>query len=149
MGRGTWSWILWQDDSINYEDQVKYVDLAAAMGYEYVLIDNWWDKNIGHDRMAQLIRYARSKGVEVFLWYSSSGYWNDIEQSPVNRMDNAIIRKQEMRWMQKLGVKGIKVDFFGGDKQETMRLYEDILSDADDHGLMAVSYTHLTLPTKA
>lgn len=145
MGRGTWSWILWQDDSINYEDQVKYVDLAAAMGYEYVLIDNWWDKNIGHDRMAQLIRYARSKGVEVFLWYSSSGYWNDIEQSPVNRMDNAIIRKQEMRWMQKLGVKGIKVDFFGGDKQETMRLYEDILSDADDHGLMVI-FHGCTLP---
>ena len=38
-GRGTWSWILWQDGSINYDDQVRYVDLAAAMGYEYVLVD--------------------------------------------------------------------------------------------------------------
>lgn len=131
-GRGTWSWILWQDGSINYDDQVRYVDLAAAMGYEYVLVDNWWDKYIGRERMEQLIKYARSKGVEVFLWYSSSGYWNDIEQGPVNKMDNSIARKQEMRWMQSMGVKGIKVDFFGGDKQETMRLYEEILSDADD-----------------
>ena len=144
-GRGTWSWILWQDGSINYDDQVRYVDLAAAMGYEYVLIDNWWDNNIGRDRMEQFIKYARSKGVEVFLWYSSSGYWNDIEQSPVNRMDNSIARKQEMRWLQSLGVKGIKVDFFGGDKQETMRLYEDILSDADDHGLMVI-FHGCTLP---
>ena len=103
-GRGTWSWILWQDGSINYDDQVRYVDLAAAMGYEYVLIDNWWDNNIGRDRMEQFIKYARSKGVEVFLWYSSSGYWNDIEQSPVNRMDNSIARKQEMRWLQSPGV---------------------------------------------
>lgn len=144
-GRGTWSWILWQDGSINYDDQVRYVDLAAAMGYEYVLIDNWWDNNIGRDRMEQFIKYASSKGVEVFLWYSSSGYWNDIEQSPVNRMDNSIARKQEMRWLQSLGVKGIKVDFFGGDKQETLRLYEEILSDADDHGLMVI-FHGCTLP---
>ena len=144
-GRGSWSWILWQDGSINYDDQVRYVDLAAAMGYEYVLIDNWWDNNIGRDRMEQFIKYARSKGVEVFLWYSSSGYWNDIEQSPVNRMDNSIARKQEMRWLQSLGVKGIKVDFFGGDKQETLRLYEEILSDADDHGLMVI-FHGCTLP---
>lgn len=138
MGRGTWSWILWQDESINYDDQVKYVDLAAAMGYQYVLIDNWWNTNIGRDRMTQFIQYANSKGVDVFLWYSSSGYWNDIEQGPTNMMDNAIIRKREMKWLQQQGVKGIKVDFFGGDKQETMRLYEDILSDADDHGLMVI-----------
>ena len=144
-GRGTWSWILWQDGSINYDDQVRYVDLAAAMGYEYVLIDNWWDNNSGRDRLEQFIKYARSKGVEVFLWYSSSGYWNDIEQSPVNRMDNSIARKQEMRWLQSLGVKGIKVDFFGGDKQETLRLYEEILSDADDHGLMVI-FHGCTLP---
>ena len=37
-----------------------------------------------------------------------------------------------MKWLKEVGVKGLKVDFFGGDKQETMRLYEDILSDAND-----------------
>ncbi|MFT4093788.1 MAG: glycoside hydrolase family 97 catalytic domain-containing protein [Niabella sp.] len=138
FGKGTWSWILWQDNSINYDDQVKYIDLAAAMGYEYVLIDNWWDKNIGHQRMESLIKYAQRKKVDVFLWYSSSGYWNDIEQGPVNKMDDPIIRRREMKWLQSQGVKGIKVDFFGGDKQETMRLYESILSDADDYGLMVI-----------
>ena len=145
FGKGVWSWILWQDNSIRYDDQVRYIDFAAAMGYPYVLIDNWWDKNIGHERMETLIRYAQSKKVDVFLWYSSSGYWNDIEQGPVNRMDNPIIRKREMKWLQEQGVKGIKVDFFGGDKQETMRLYESILSDADDHGLMVI-FHGATLP---
>ena len=145
MGRGTWSWILWQDGSINYDDQVRYIDLAAAMGYEYALIDNWWDTNIGHERMEQLIRYARSKKVDMFLWYSSSGYWKDIEQGPTKLMDNPIARKREMKWLQSQGVKGIKVDFFGGDKQETMRLYEAILSDADDHGLMVI-FHGCTLP---
>lgn len=145
MGRGVWSWILWQDGSINYDDQVRYIDFAASMGYEYVLIDNWWDKQIGYARMKQLIKYAQSKGVDVFLWYSSSGYWNDIEQGPVHKMDNSIIRKKEMRWLQEQGVKGIKVDFFGGDKQETMRQYEEILSDADDNGLMVI-FHGCTLP---
>ena len=137
-GKGTWSWIVWQDASINYDDQVRYIDLAAAMDFQYVLIDNWWDTNIGHERMEQLVDYAHAKNIDVFLWYSSSGYWNDIVQGPTNRMDNPIVRKQEMKWLKKIGVKGIKVDFFGGDKQETMRLYEAILSDADDYGLMVI-----------
>lgn len=138
FGKGTWSWILWQDGSINYDDQVKFIDLASAMGFQYALIDNFWDKNIGKERMKDLIAYAKSKQVELFLWYSSSGYWNDIEQGPINKMDNAIIRKKEMKWLREVGVKGIKVDFFAGDKQETMRLYEEILSDADDNGLMVI-----------
>lgn len=145
FGRGTWSWILWQDGSINFDDQIRYINLAAAMGYEFFLIDNWWDKNIGHKRMEELARYAQSKNVSPIVWYSSSGYWNDIEQSPTNIMDNPITRKHEMKWLQKIGAKGIKVDFFGGDKQETMRLYEAILSDADDHGLMVI-FHGCTLP---
>ena len=145
FGRGTWSWILWQDGSINFDDQIRYINLAAAMGYEFFLIDNWWDKNIGHKRMEELARYAQSKNVSPIVWYSSSGYWNDIEQSPTNIMDNPITRKREMKWLQKIGAKGIKVDFFGGDKQETIRLYEAILSDADDHGLMVI-FHGCTLP---
>lgn len=138
FGKGTWSWIVWQDNSINFEDQIKFIDLAAKMGFEYTLIDSFWDKNIRREGIEKLVEYARDKGVEIFLWYSSSGYWNDIVQSPINIMDSPISRKEEMKWLRKLGVKGIKVDFFGGDKQETIRLYEDILSDADDYGLMVI-----------
>ncbi|MDE6161078.1 MAG: glycoside hydrolase family 97 protein, partial [Muribaculaceae bacterium] len=137
-GRGTWSWILWQDDSINDSDLRQYVDLAASMGYEYTLVDNWWDTNLGRDGIQQLLAYARSKGVEPILWYSSSGYWNDIVQGPTCLMDNPIVRKKEMKWLHDNGVKAIKVDFFGGDKQETMRLYEAILSDANDAGIMVI-----------
>ena len=144
-GRGTWSWIVWQDESINAKDLREYVDLAAAMGYEYTLVDNWWDTNLGRQGMLELISYARSKGVEPILWYSSSGYWNDIVQGPTSRMDNPIVRKKEMKWLRDNGVKAIKVDFFGGDKQETIRLYESILSDANDAGIMVI-FHGCTLP---
>ena len=140
-GRSTWSWILWMEESMNWDDQVAYIDFAAAMGYEFILVDAGWDttKSIGRARMPELVKYAASKGVGVWLWYSSSGWWNDIDaQGPVNVMCDPIARKRDMRWMRDMGVKGIKVDFWGGDKQETFRLYEQVLSDADDNGLLVI-----------
>ena len=137
-GRYTWSWLIWQDQSINYDDQIKFIDLASSLGLEYCLVDNWWDTQIGRERMAELSKYAQSKGVHLLLWYNSNGFANDAPQGPRDCMNTAIAREREMKWLQEIGVKGIKVDFFGGDKQETMRLYEDILSDANRYGLQVV-----------
>ena len=145
MGRATWSWIVWQDQSINYDDQLKYIDMAADLNFEYVLIDNWWDRAIGRERMAELVRYAKTKNVGILLWYNSNGWWNNAPQTPQDCMNTAPARKKEMKWMQEIGVKGIKVDFFGGDKQETMKLYEDILTDANEFGL-GVTFHGCTLP---
>lgn len=144
-GRGTWSWIVWQDNSMNMDDQKTFIDLAADLGYENILIDAGWDKNIGYDRMLELLGYAKQKGIRPILWYSSSGHWNDIVQSPINKMDRPIVRKKEMNWLRDNGVECIKVDFFGGDKQETIRLYEDILSDAADHNIDVI-FHGCTLP---
>lgn len=145
MGRSTWSWIMWQDYSMNFDDQITYMDFAADMGYEYILVDALWDKQVGYERMPELFKYAQSKGVDIFLWYNSNGYWNDAPQGPKQRMNSSIARKAEMKWLKELGVKGLKVDFFGGDKQETMKLYEEILSDANDYGLMVI-FHGCTLP---
>lgn len=145
FGRATWSWLEWQDGSINFEDQKKFIDLSASMGYEFVLVDNWWDARIGRDRIEQLVAYGKQKNVGLCLWYNSNGYWSDAPQTPRNRMNQSAARKQEMAWMQKIGIKGIKVDFFGGDKQETLKLYEDILSDANAYGLVVIFHGS-TLP---
>lgn len=137
-GRYTWSWLIWQDDATVYEDQVKFIDLAAEMGYEYCLVDGLWDSQIGYNRIEELAKYARTKNVSLMLWYNSNGAENDAPQGPRGVMNNSIKRKQDMAWMKRIGVKAIKVDFFGGDKQETMRLYEDILSDANDYGIQVI-----------
>jgi hypothetical protein len=144
FGRATWSWLEWQDGSINFEDQKKFIDLSASMGYEFVLIDNWWDTKIGHEKIEQLVAYGKER-VGICLWYNSNGFWNDAPQTPKNKMNTSIARKAEMQWMQRVGIKGIKVDFFGGDKQETLKLYEDILSDANDYGLTVI-FHGCTLP---
>ena len=144
-GRYTWSWLVWQDESINYDDQVQFIDLASKMGFEYCLVDNWWDQRIGRDKIEELSKYAQSKGVSLMLWYNSNGYENDAPQTPRDCMSTAIARDREMAWMQKIGIKGIKVDFFGGDKQQTMQLYEDILFDANRYGL-GVIFHGCTVP---
>ena len=144
-GKGSWSWIIGMDGSTNYEEQLRYIDFSAAMGYQSVLVDALWDKQIGRDKMEELAKYGKDKGVALYLWYNSNGYWNDAPQTPRGIMNNAIARRKEMKWMQSIGIRGIKVDFFGGDKQMTMQLYEDILSDANEYGLLVI-FHGCTLP---
>lgn len=144
-GRGSWSWIIADDASCNYDTQKKYIDFSAAMGWESLLIDAQWDRQIGRDRIAELARYARTKGVNLYLWYNSNGKWNDAPQTPRNCMDTEKARRAEMAWLKSIGIRGIKVDFFGGDKQCTMQLYEDIMRDAQEFGLLVI-FHGCTLP---
>ena len=144
-GKGSWSWIIGMDSSCNFDEQKRYIDFSAAMGWQSVLIDALWDQQIGYDRIAELARYGKERGVGLFLWYNSNGSWNDAPQTPIGKMSDSRTRREEMRWMQQCGIRGIKVDFFGGDKQPMMQLYEDILSDANDFGLMLI-FHGCTLP---
>ncbi|CAD0001037.1 glycoside hydrolase family 97 protein [Flavobacterium salmonis] len=143
--KGSWSWIMKMDSNTTFPVQKQYIDFSAAMGYETILIDALWDTQIGKDKIAELAKYGAGKGVGLYLWYNSNGYWNDAPQGPRGMMDNSTIRRKEMAWMKSIGVKGIKVDFFGGDKQVTMKLYEDILTDANDFGIMVI-FHGCTLP---
>jgi hypothetical protein len=134
-GRATWSWLPLKDENITELVQRQFIDMAAALKFEYVLVDNWWDAKIGREKVAELAEYARSKGVGLILWYNSNGQWNNAPQTPQDRMHTPEVRAEEMAWLEKVGIKGIKVDFFGGDKQSVMALYDAILRDAAKHGL--------------
>ena len=144
-GKGSWSWIIGMDDSCNYDEQKRYIDFSAAMGYGSVLVDALWDTRIGYDRMEELASYGKTKGVDLYLWYNSNGFWNDAPQSPRGIMHDSMKRRKEMAWMQKAGIRGIKVDFIGSDKQDMMKLYQDILTDANDYGLLVI-FHGCTLP---
>ena len=143
--KGSWSWIIKMDNNTTFPVQKQYIDFSASMGYETILVDALWDTQIGKDKIAELAQYGVEKGIGLYLWYNSNGYWNDAPQGPRGMMDNSIIRRKEMAWLKETGIKGIKVDFFGGDKQVTMKLYEDILNDANDFGIMVI-FHGCTLP---
>ena len=143
-GRVAWSW--WSDNPspMDGAKQRKFVDLAAEMGWEYMLVDANWtimDKGNIHD----VIRYAKSKGVGVLLWYNSGGPHNVVTEKPRDCLTYPELRKHELGLLHDWGVKGIKVDFFQSDKQDVIGLYHGLMRDAAEHQIM-VNFHGCTLP---
>ena len=118
-GKAIWDW--WHGTALtgvdfrsgmNTETFKYYVDYAAKYGVEYVLVDAGWtidSDNIlagvrqGMD-FAELVRYGRSKNVDILIWMSYRAFHHD--------MDNVARHYSEM------GVKGFKVDFQDRDDQQ-------------------------------
>jgi len=144
-GTVAWSWLPLKDDSIVPEVQRDFIDMAARYGFEHVLVDNLWDQQIGNDGVETLVDYAAERGVGIFLWYNSNGSFNTAPQTPRDRMHTAEARREEFSRLQEMGVRGVKVDFFGGDKQSVIQLYVDLFRDAAAHDLM-VNVHGSTLP---
>ncbi|MBN2524248.1 MAG: glycoside hydrolase family 97 catalytic domain-containing protein [Bacteroidales bacterium] len=135
-GRASWSWALMKDPSVNYDTQKEFIDYASEMHWEYCLIDVNWDAQIGWDKIKELARYAREKNVGLILWYNSAGNWNTVSYTPKDIFLTSETRQSEFQKLKEAGIKGIKVDFFGGDGQSMMDYYIDILEDAHKFRLM-------------
>jgi hypothetical protein len=144
-GRASWSWVSLKDDSIVYDVQKRFIDFAAEMKWEYCLIDVNWDTKIGYDKIKELTVYAAKKGVGIILWYNSAGSWNSVPYHPKDVLLTKESRATEFARLAAMGIRGIKVDFFGGDGQSVMSYYQDIIGDAANYGLV-VNCHGSTLP---
>jgi hypothetical protein len=143
-GTAAWSWWSDSDSPRNPAALRRFADLAAAMGWEYSLIDANWNL-MPKDTVEALVRYATSKGVGTLLWYNSGGPHNRVTEQPRDRLDRRDRRRQEFAWLHGLGVKGVKIDFWQSDKQDRIQQYLDVLSDAADFQLMVDTHGS-TLP---
>lgn len=141
----TWSWLPLKDESMNPAEQREFVDFAADHGFPYTLVDANWDAELGYDGLEELADHAARRGVDLLVWYNSNGPFNDAPQTPTDKLNDPEVRRAEFARLQAMGIRGIKADFFGGDKQSVVRLYLDILRDAADHELM-VNVHGATLP---
>ncbi|MDB5193416.1 MAG: glycoside hydrolase family 97 protein [Segetibacter sp.] len=144
-GKASWSWINSKDNYIIFSEQKKYIDYAADMKWQYCLIDADWDIKIGYDSIKILADYAKQKNIDLLLWYNSSGDWNTVKYSPKSKLLTAEDRAKEFSRIQEMGIKGVKIDFFGGDGQSMIKYYHDILVDAAKYKL-AVNFHGATLP---
>jgi hypothetical protein len=144
-GHASWSWAILKDDATVFDVQKRFIDYAAEMHWDYTLVDADWDRKIGYERMLELARYAAGKGIGLLAWYNSSGSWNKTEYSPKGKLLTHEARRSEFARLREMGIKGIKVDFFGGDGQSMIAYYIDILKDAADAGLL-VNFHGATLP---
>ncbi|ALI99374.1 alpha-glucosidase [Rufibacter tibetensis] len=144
-GKSAWSWALLKDDSTVYDVQKRFIDYAARMNWAYTLIDADWDKKIGYAKVKELADYAKAKNVGLLLWYNSAGAWNTAPYTPRDKMLIHESRMQEFARLRDMGIKGVKIDFFGGDGQSVMQYYNDILKDAAENKLL-VNFHGCTLP---
>ena len=144
-GHASWSWALLKDDATVYDVQKRFIDYAADMGWNYTLVDADWDRKIGDTKMKALADYAKTKNVGLLAWYNSSGAWNDTEYSPKSALLTKADRAREFARLKAIGIKGLKVDFFGGDGASMQAYYVDLLKETAAAGLL-LNFHGATLP---
>ncbi|MEA3460943.1 MAG: glycoside hydrolase family 97 catalytic domain-containing protein [Bacteroidota bacterium] len=134
-GRSSWSWWSVERSPRNFNRLVNFIDLAAEMSWEYSLVDVYWDE-MEEDQIRELANYANEKSVGLLLWYNSGGDHNIVPGGPRDRMQERSVRREEFKFLNEIGAKGIKVDFFQSDKQDRIQQYLGILEDAEEFKLM-------------
>ena len=149
---GVVSWIYWayNHGSNDYNIIKKYVDLAVALRLPYVLIDAEWDEmdklpsNEGKT-IEDAVAYAKAQGIKPLIWYNSSVGWVNGAPTPKFRLNEPEDREKEFAWLEKIGVAGVKIDFFSGDDQRNMDYCIDLLESAARHHLL-VNFHGATIP---
>ncbi len=140
---GVVSWVYWANNhgSNDFNIIKKYVDMAVVLKLPYVLIDAEWDEM---DKIASnegktiedAVAYANAKGIKPMIWYNSSVGWIDGAPGPKFRLNKPEDREKEFAWCEKIGVAGVKIDFFSGDNQMNMDYCLDLLESAARHHLL-------------
>ncbi len=129
---GLVSWNYWSNNhgTRDYQVVCNFVDLAARMGWRYTLLDWEWDAMTNGGGLTDALAYAHSKGIKPLVWYNSGGDHTWVNATPKDRMITHENRMQEFAKLQKMGVAGVKIDFFESEKQDMITYYRDILEDA-------------------
>jgi hypothetical protein len=144
-GLTAWSW--WSNlySPTNFMQLRDFIDFTSAFKLPYFLVDVDWNKMSNGGNIEDIITYAGTKNVKIWLWYNSGGPNNQIDAQPRDLMHIRETRRNEFQRIKNLGVKGVKIDFFQSDKQEVIKHYIDILKDAADYQLM-VNFHGSTVP---
>lgn len=134
---GLSAWDHWWSGEVKMEMPVikQYIDLAATMGWPYMLVDwQWYGKfNIPEAditkwapqiSMPEIISYAASKNVKIIVWLYSS----DVNRNSAYKKAFPVYRE----W----GVAGVKIDFMDRDDQQMVNWYHDIIKCAAENHLL-------------
>ena len=142
---GLVSWNYWSSNhgTKDYKIVTAFADLAAEMQWPYTLLDWEWDAMANGGNLEDAIHYIISKGVKPLIWYNSGGDHTWVSATPKDRILTHENRILEFAKLKKLGVAGVKIDFFESEKQDMIQYYIDILEDAAQFELMV--YFHGSL----
>ncbi len=118
--RALWAWWEYENGAQLYSESKKYVDFAAAMGFEAVTLDCGWDASW----VKKICDYAHKKNVQIHIW------------TGMQRIDTYEKAKELIPLWASWGVDGLKVDFFENDSRHTMWQYHMIADLMIKHKLM-------------
>ncbi len=134
-GKSAWSW--WSGNSatgagfpggMNTQTMKYYTDFAASAGLEYMLVDGGWSRfndiltTSPQIDMPEIIRYANSKNVKVWVWL----HWTSAERQMVDAFP----------LYEKWGIVGVKIDFMDSNDQRMVDFYYRTAKLAAKHHLM-------------
>ena len=144
---GVVSWIYWayNHGSNDYNIIKKYIDMAVTLKLPYMLIDAEWDTMKDGKSIEDAVKYANDHGVKPMIWYNSSVGWVDGAPTPKFRLNKPEDREKEFAWCEKIGVAGVKIDFFSGENLKNMDFCLDLLESAARHHLL-VNFHGATVP---
>ena len=129
---GLVSWNYWSHNHGTKDFQVvkEFADLASKMGWRYSLMDWEWDTMGNGGNVEDAAAYIIQKGVKPLIWYNSGGDHTWVQATPKDRMLTHENRVKEFTKLNKMGIAGVKVDFFESEKQNMINYYLDIVEDA-------------------
>jgi alpha-glucosidase len=135
---GLVSWNYWSSNhgTKDYKIVCDFADLAASMDWPYTLLDWEWDAMSNGGNLDDAVKYILSKGVKPLMWYNSGGKHTGVTATPRDRMLTHENRVEEFTKLKKMGVAGVKIDFFESEKQDMIKYYLDILDDAAQFEMM-------------
>jgi hypothetical protein len=135
---GIVSWNYWSSNhgTKDFKTVCQFADLAASMGWPYTLLDWEWDTMGNGGKLEDALKYIHSLGVKPLMWYNSGGDHTWVSATPKDRMLTHENRVEEFTKLKKLGVAGVKIDFFESEKQDMIKYYLDILDDAAKFNIM-------------
>jgi alpha-glucosidase len=120
-GRAVWSYLDGMDSTP--EGQKEMARLGSLMGFEYIVMENFW-RSWSEAQLKDMVGYAREHGVKVFVWNIRS-----LLQDP-----KAL--QQTLEICDRVGIAGLKIDFFDHEHKEVIDLYEMLAKAAAQHKLM-------------
>lgn len=143
-GKAAWDWWSGQltegvaNPGMNDATMKHFIDFASEYKLEYMLVDEGWyaphaagaardvpvdiTKTVPEIDLPGLVSYARERGVGLILWI----HWKLAR----DQMDNAF------PFYERLGIKGVKIDFMDRDDQEMVAFYHRVLKKAAEHHLV-------------
>ncbi len=130
-GRAVWRYLDGGENTL--EGMKEFSRLAGQLGFEYNLIEGFWQR-WSEAELRELVEYSARHNVRIWLWKHS----RDLRDPEVRR---AFFRR-----CREAGIAGVKLDFFDHEAKEIIDLYQACLRDAAEFRLM-VNFHGANKPT--